>query len=162
MDCILNEELNCSSTEVRNEHYKEDFVRKEYVNSVVLGSSVYNNKTIDVGDYVQVLVHLSHTLDGNQFNLTTPRCVFWNTSGNKWSYEGCELMDHNAVYSSCMCNHLTNFAIIMDVNGNLDDQKDTVIGKLLEGFTIVGCTLSVICLIVCIYVFTALPGLRGD
>ena len=35
----------------------------------------------------------------------------------------------------------------------------TVIGKLLEGFTIVGCTLSVICLIVCIYVFTALPGM---
>ena len=64
---------------------------------------------------------MSYNLDVTNL---APRCAFWNTSGNKWSYEGCELMDHNAVYSSCMCNHLTNFAIIMDVNGNLDDQKD--------------------------------------
>ena len=37
---------------------------------MILGSSVYNNETIDVGDYVKVTVNLYHTLDGNQFNLT--------------------------------------------------------------------------------------------
>ena len=69
---ILRVYLLCSSeTDIRNQHYKENFTREGYVNSVVLGSSVYNNKTIDVGDYVQVLVHLSHTLDGNHFNLTS-------------------------------------------------------------------------------------------
>ena len=68
--------------------------------------------------------------NSNVTNLA-PRCAFWNTSGNKWSFEGCELMDHNAVYSTCMCNHLTNFAIIMDVNGNLDDQKDVSNSKSL-------------------------------
>ena len=61
---------NSSETEIWDQHYKEDLVKEGYVNSVVLGSSVYNNKTIDVGDYVQVLVHLYHTLDGNHFNLT--------------------------------------------------------------------------------------------
>lgn len=36
---------------------------------MILGSSVYNNETIDVGDYVKVTVNLYHTLDGNQFRL---------------------------------------------------------------------------------------------
>ena len=53
-----------------------------------------------------------------------PKCVFWNTTSNDWSEEGCELLDHNPKYTRCFCTHLTNFAVIMDVNGNLDDQKN--------------------------------------
>ena len=45
-------------------------------------------------------------------------------SSNNWSSDGCDLMEHNDDYTRCLCNHLTNFAIIMDVNGNLDDMDD--------------------------------------
>ena len=58
------------------------------------------------------------------FVVSEPKCVFWNTSANDWSQEGCELVDHNAQYTRCLCTHLTNFAVIMDVNGNLDDQRN--------------------------------------
>ena len=78
-----------------------------------------NQKTMNIVKQIHIFISYNYNIT----NLA-PRCAFWNTSGNKWSFEGCELMDHNAVYSTCMCNHLTNFAIIMDVNGNLDDQKD--------------------------------------
>ena len=60
---------NSSEADLRNQHQKENFTRQGYVNSMILGSSVYNNETIDVGDYVKVTVNLYHTLDGNQFRL---------------------------------------------------------------------------------------------
>ena len=56
-----------------------------------------------------------------RINISAPKCAYWNTSSNNWSFEGCDLMEHNANYTRCLCNHLTNFAVIMDVNGNLDD-----------------------------------------
>ena len=61
--------FSSSEADFIDQHYKENFTRKGYVNSMILGSSVYNNETIDVGDYVKVTVNLFHTLDGNHFNL---------------------------------------------------------------------------------------------
>ena len=58
------------------------------------------------------------------FFISAARCAFWDTSMNEWSFDGCSLTEHNAEYTRCVCNHLTNFAVIMDVNGNLDDIDD--------------------------------------
>ena len=46
-------------------------------------------------------------------------CVFWDFITKKWSSNGCELVfeDSNREYSVCECNHLTNFAAIMDLSG---------------------------------------------
>lgn len=45
------------------------------------------------------------------------RCAFWNylpdTMNGSWSSEGCELMYSNETHTSCRCNHLTHFAILM-------------------------------------------------
>ena len=64
-----------SETDLREHYWKENYTREGYVNSMILGSSVYNNETIDVGDDVKVTVNLYHTLDGNQFNLASK--LFW-------------------------------------------------------------------------------------
>ena len=66
----------------------------------------------------------NNTEDNLQLFYLDPKCVFWNATSNDWSQEGCELLDHNPTYTRCFCTHLTNFAVIMDVNGNLDDQKN--------------------------------------
>lgn len=34
-----------------------------------------------------------------------------------WSQEGCSLKDLNNTHVTCQCDHLTNFAILMDVSG---------------------------------------------
>ena len=55
------------------------------------------------------------------FSLLDPTCVFWDVAQNSWSSDGCRLVSTSDTATECQCQHLTNFAIIMDFNGNLDD-----------------------------------------
>ncbi|KAF7707587.1 cadherin EGF LAG seven-pass G-type receptor 1 isoform X2 [Silurus meridionalis] len=52
---------------------------------------------------------------------TKPVCVFWNHSismsrSGSWSSKGCELVFRNTTHISCQCNHLTSFAVLMDIS----------------------------------------------
>jgi len=33
-----------------------------------------------------------------------------------WSTKGCKLDKHNDTHATCVCDHLTNFAILLDVH----------------------------------------------
>jgi hypothetical protein len=58
-----------------------------------------------------------------------PRCSFWSNSLEDWSQEGCEAVENSSDYTVCRCNHLTNFGVIMDINGNLEDQVSQFYNK---------------------------------
>jgi hypothetical protein len=47
----------------------------------------------------------------------TVLCSYWNNDARVWATDGCrmELMTETEVH--CVCNHLTNFAVLMDING---------------------------------------------
>ncbi|XP_035384301.1 cadherin EGF LAG seven-pass G-type receptor 1 isoform X3 [Electrophorus electricus] len=50
-----------------------------------------------------------------------PVCVFWNHSitiggTGGWSSKGCELVFRNHTHISCECNHMTSFAVLMDIS----------------------------------------------
>ncbi|CAL8242134.1 unnamed protein product [Merluccius merluccius] len=52
---------------------------------------------------------------------TKPVCVFWNHSlmiggTGGWSSKGCELLDRNNTHISCQCNHMTSYAVLMDIS----------------------------------------------
>uniref|UniRef100_A0A8C2GDI2 Cadherin EGF LAG seven-pass G-type receptor 1b n=1 Tax=Cyprinus carpio TaxID=7962 RepID=A0A8C2GDI2_CYPCA len=52
---------------------------------------------------------------------TKPVCVYWNHSipvsgGGAWSSKGCELVFRNSTHISCQCNHMTSFAVLMDIS----------------------------------------------
>ncbi|XP_051911114.1 cadherin EGF LAG seven-pass G-type receptor 1-like [Hippocampus zosterae] len=52
---------------------------------------------------------------------TKPVCVFWNHSiaiggTGGWSSKGCEVLERNNSHISCQCNHMTSFAVLMDVS----------------------------------------------
>uniref|UniRef100_A0A8C5EB96 Adhesion G protein-coupled receptor D1 n=1 Tax=Gouania willdenowi TaxID=441366 RepID=A0A8C5EB96_GOUWI len=53
----------------------------------------------------------------NQSNEVFLYCAFLDYSSNEgvWSNEGCVRSQGNMTYSECLCNHLTNFAILMQV-----------------------------------------------
>lgn len=46
-------------------------------------------------------------------------CVFWDFNQSKWSSDGCHKSDEESdlLHTVCKCNHLTNFAALMDVKG---------------------------------------------
>uniref|UniRef100_A0A8C9TNK3 Cadherin EGF LAG seven-pass G-type receptor 1 n=1 Tax=Scleropages formosus TaxID=113540 RepID=A0A8C9TNK3_SCLFO len=52
---------------------------------------------------------------------TKPVCVFWNHSiaiggTGGWSSKGCELVFRNNTHIRCQCNHMTSFAVLMDIS----------------------------------------------
>lgn len=48
-------------------------------------------------------------------NVTNPKCVFWDFGKRGWSEKGCQLKMANRTHTVCACTHLTNFAVLMDV-----------------------------------------------
>ncbi|CAG2166964.1 unnamed protein product [Oppiella nova] len=47
-----------------------------------------------------------------------PDCVYWNYTQEKWSSEGCQLLEKesNRDHTVCECTHLTNFVALVDTD----------------------------------------------
>ncbi|KAG2470731.1 AGRD1 protein, partial [Polypterus senegalus] len=71
-----------------------------------------------------IKIVLIHVLNGEQYSLASNQsnrvflyCAYLNYSSGSgvWSNEGCVRTGGNLSFSICLCNHLTNFAILMQV-----------------------------------------------
>ncbi|KAM9471158.1 cadherin EGF LAG seven-pass G-type receptor 1 [Clarias gariepinus] len=90
----------------------------------VINSPVVSVITHQEGETASAQLHTPITL---MFRLletqerTKPVCVFWNHSfpvgrSGSWSSKGCELVFRNTTHISCQCNHMTSFAVLMDIS----------------------------------------------
>lgn len=48
-------------------------------------------------------------------NVTNGRCAFWDIKRGDWSTSGCSTVSSNRSHTVCRCDHLTNFAVLMDI-----------------------------------------------
>ncbi|XP_056150187.1 adhesion G-protein coupled receptor F3 [Lampris incognitus] len=71
-------------------------------------------------------------------------CVFWNTSMDEWSTEGCQLTTGDNDRTICRCNHLTAFSVLMS--------KKEVNLPFLDEITYVGLGMSICSLLVLIII----------
>ncbi|XP_068221032.1 adhesion G protein-coupled receptor L2-like [Palaemon carinicauda] len=119
----------------------QDLSAKSQINSAIIGAMVGNASTwyASAGEYVKV--HLEHNYKGDNYELGEGTCVWWNVSSNNWDSQGCTRNVTNADYTVCHCNHLTNFAVIMDIKGIL--QKNSEWYKHLQLITIIGSIMSI-------------------
>ncbi|XP_041357140.1 adhesion G protein-coupled receptor L4-like isoform X2 [Gigantopelta aegis] len=90
-----------------------------------------------------------------------PLCSFWDMEDypGSWSQEGCQLAHGNSTHVTCQSDHLTNFAILMDVQGI---KMHVVHSAILQFITLVGCVISMICLFVCWLTFQCLGSIQGE
>ncbi|XP_063048692.1 adhesion G protein-coupled receptor E5-like, partial [Engraulis encrasicolus] len=79
-------------------------------------------------------------------------CVFWD--GGVWSQRGCVKIQSNDTHTTCSCNHLSSFAVLMA----LYDIKHTFELRLL---TWIGLAVSLFCLVLCILTFGFCRSIRG-
>ncbi|KAI1241573.1 hypothetical protein IHE44_0005050 [Lamprotornis superbus] len=86
--------------------------------SGVISSSVANLTISNLRANVTVILQ---NIKPNQDN-STVRCVFWDFNKNGghggWSYEGCTVKESRVNETVCSCNHLTSFAVLMDLYGS--------------------------------------------
>ena len=74
------------------------------------------------------------------------QCVFWNHSEEMWSSYGCqyEPIGSSRMVSICQCNHLTNFAALMDVSGRQTNTRaKDILTKVCSGLSIVCLTITI-------------------
>uniref|UniRef100_A0A671TNB2 Adhesion G protein-coupled receptor D1 n=1 Tax=Sparus aurata TaxID=8175 RepID=A0A671TNB2_SPAAU len=109
-----------------------------------------------------IKIVLTHTKDQqaqvlNQSNKVFLYCAFLDYSSNEgiWSNEGCVRSDGNMTYSVCLCNHLTNFAILMQV---VPIKLTTGHRVALSTIGYVGCSVSIVCLAITLVTFAVLSS----
>ncbi|XP_073693238.1 adhesion G-protein coupled receptor G5-like isoform X2 [Garra rufa] len=137
-------------------YYKDQALFQGASNSTILndivGLSVENEIIKNLTEPVKIKFHHS-ALPANY----SRRCVSWDTRQDNdvnWRSDGCETVEIHDTETECHCNHLTYFAILVEVK-----QKATVRHlKALTFITAVGCAVS---LVSCVVLFYWLCKRRG-
>lgn len=136
------------------------------LNSRIISSLIYppaDSQTLEVRVTFQ---HLKHKSNAS----LTPVCVWWdfaaagvNGSGF-WSTKGCQVDEatSNETHSTCKCNHLTNFAVLMQVQSDSDLEVNKSHKIALQIITYVGCGLSLIGVTLTVFIIAAFSGLRSE
>ncbi|XP_068117127.1 adhesion G-protein coupled receptor G1-like [Hyperolius riggenbachi] len=66
------------------------------------------------------------------------RCVFWDDMSEDWSTAGCRTVPADS-HTECRCNHLTYFAVLMQVSSQVISEEHLV---SLTALTFAGCAIS--------------------
>uniref|UniRef100_A0A8C7H7Y5 Adhesion G protein-coupled receptor D1 n=1 Tax=Oncorhynchus kisutch TaxID=8019 RepID=A0A8C7H7Y5_ONCKI len=93
----------------------------------------------------------------NQSNKVFLYCAFLDYSSKVgvWSNEGCVRSGGNISYSVCLCNHLTNFAILMQV---VPMELTKAHQVALSTISYIGCSISIFCLTITLVTFAILSS----
>ncbi|XP_066937511.1 uncharacterized protein [Macrobrachium rosenbergii] len=150
LNCI-NNSLPCSPDEVKSE---DDMQAAAQVNSVIIGAKIGVASAWYASDGKNVVIQFEHIYNGTAYRLSGSRCVWWNVTANSWESQGCYLNATNDHYTVCHCDHLTNLAVLMDIGGRL--QRGTVSYGIMQLITIIGSSVSIFSLLLCIVCFALL------
>ncbi|XP_054721756.1 latrophilin Cirl-like [Uloborus diversus] len=64
-------------------------------------------------------------------NVTNPQCVYWDLNSRLWSQEGCWLKSSNKTHAVCECDHLTNFALFMEMKSKSVKLQHPLLSKVV-------------------------------
>lgn len=118
-----------------------DEVKK--INSKVLSASLGKGRHIQLKQPVTLCFQHLQTE-----NISNPTCVFWDYTQSVWSGEGCSLISTNETHTICNCNHLTNFAVLVDVKPTHSSSQVSLPLFPVFIITFVLCTLVVVVFVV--------------
>ncbi|XP_042859853.1 adhesion G protein-coupled receptor L1-like isoform X8 [Penaeus japonicus] len=123
------------------------------LNSRVVSASLGAGRHIELPEPVVLTFTMIRTV-----NVNSPACLQDYTTSS-WSEEGCRVLRYNTSHTVCQCDHLTNFAVLMDVHATPLAYPHHL---ALSIITYVGCVISIVCLLLATIVFHAFRGLKSD
>ncbi|XP_038587835.1 adhesion G-protein coupled receptor G2-like [Micropterus salmoides] len=128
--------------------------------SPVLSSSVANLSISNLSENIQFTIQNIKPINANY----VASCAFWdftqNGGGGGWSSAGCFVVNVTAEDTTCSCNHLTSFAILLDLSreGITDRQQ----AQILTFITYIGCGISAVFLAVTLLTYILFQKLLRD
>uniref|UniRef100_W5ND92 Adhesion G-protein coupled receptor G2 n=1 Tax=Lepisosteus oculatus TaxID=7918 RepID=W5ND92_LEPOC len=137
----------------------QDSMKEKSLLTYVISGSVTNATIRNLRDPVTVtLHHLKPNRLGQQV-----QCVFWDLQKNGgqggWSPEGCEVYGTSVNHTTCVCDHLTHFGVLLVPSRSPVNSVDN---RILTLITYVGCGLSALFLGISLLTYTAFEKLRRD
>ncbi|NXF47942.1 AGRG6 protein, partial [Oceanites oceanicus] len=129
--------------------------------SFVVACSIGNITIQDLQDYVKVTIKHTKIQEDPK-----PTCVFWDMNKNGgnggWNPAGCQVdAESNENETVCLCNHLTHFGVLMDLQRTVT-QIDPQNTKVLTFITYIGCGISAIFSAATLLTYIAFEKLRRD
>ncbi|XP_056592030.1 adhesion G-protein coupled receptor G4 [Triplophysa dalaica] len=131
------------------------------LNTYVVSASVTNSTgTIqNLKEYVVVTLHHLKAKTHDQ----DVQCVYWDFNKNDgyggWNPNGCWTYNVSKDYTTCLCDHLTHFGVLLDVSRTPIDEKNE---KILTLITYMGCGVSSCFLGITVLTYSLLEKLRRD
>eukprot|EP00057_Strongylocentrotus_purpuratus_P012455 XP_011666929.1 PREDICTED: G-protein coupled receptor 126 [Strongylocentrotus purpuratus] len=135
-----------------NQVGSNDGRRNITINTNVIGASLGTSETKTLNAPVTI------TLAHKQQNATSPQCVYWEYSTNAWESDGCDMTNTSETHTECQCNHLTNFAVLMDVSGS--PRRSERVEQVFRILSYIGCSFSIVGLLVTLAVYITDRKLR--
>uniref|UniRef100_A0AC35THK6 Adhesion G protein-coupled receptor E1 n=1 Tax=Rhabditophanes sp. KR3021 TaxID=114890 RepID=A0AC35THK6_9BILA len=130
------------------------------INSLVIGTTLNDPQNkVQFTNNQTVKVTLHHLRRNNVENVS---CVFWDTKTLSWKGDGCYVLTTQYQSTTCACNHLTNFAILVDIRGGSLDSLSEGAADALELISIFGCALSILFLTVSVILFQCLQAVHSE
>ncbi|KAM4726177.1 uncharacterized protein FYW61_012038 isoform 2-T2 [Anableps anableps] len=140
--------------------FKDDSLGERRLNSGILGASVANLSIRGLQDSVVIRLRNTEPVPANFVAV----CVFWDFTFNNglggWNSDGCFVRDTTDSETVCGCNHLTSFAILLDLSR--ETLTSRVQATILTFITYIGCGLSAIFLSITLLTYLAFGKLRKD
>ncbi|XP_065112378.1 uncharacterized protein adgrg4b [Paramisgurnus dabryanus] len=139
---------------------KNDTKRKQ-LNTYVVSASVTNatGSIQNLKEYVAVTLHHLKAKTHDQDVM----CAYWDFNKNDgyggWNPNGCWTYNVSKDYTTCLCDHLTHFGVLLDVSRTPIDEKNE---KILTLVTYMGCGVSSCFLGITVLTYTLLEKLRRD
>ncbi|XP_035524672.1 adhesion G-protein coupled receptor G4 [Morone saxatilis] len=129
------------------------------LNSCIVSASINNSHVSNLKD--RVVVTLRHQTPKHPED--TVQCMFWdflkNGGQGGWNSRGCETWSISSYQTSCLCDHLTHFAVLMDVSRVPISDTDNQILTVISYF---GCGISSVFLGITLLTYLAFEKLRRD
>ncbi|KAG7518985.1 adhesion G-protein coupled receptor G4-like isoform X1 [Solea senegalensis] len=129
------------------------------LNSYIVSASINNSHVIDLSNPVLVTLRNNKPKQPED----SVRCMFWDFAKNGgqggWSGKGCETFSNSSYQTSCLCDHLTHFAVLLDVSRTPIDEANS---HILTVISYLGCGISSIFLGITLLTYLGFEKLRRD
>ncbi|XP_069001741.1 adhesion G-protein coupled receptor G4 [Embiotoca jacksoni] len=135
--------------------------KEQTLNTFVVSANVINASS-PIKDLIEdVQVTLRHLIPNTLYKEV--QCVYWNFNKNNghggWDDYGCRKYNSSPDYTTCLCDHLTHFGVLLDVSRT---QLDPANEQILTIITYAGCGVSSLFLGITVLTYTAFEKLRRD
>ncbi|KAK7491914.1 hypothetical protein BaRGS_00016933, partial [Batillaria attramentaria] len=142
----------------------EESSRNLTLNSKVISAKISVNGVpiSDLYPYLVTTVYLPFIETPEQSRPQDTTCVFWDLEGaggtGAWSGDGCRYQQTFQGRDVCVCDHLTNFAVLVDLYGQAELPQEHQFALTI--ITIIGLCLSIAGLSITIISFLLIKKLR--